>query len=88
MNGMRNLVDITTEPERPLRRPRGLPVTLLAQPGLPHQAFWTFDNGFDDNSKRVMEVHDSSRTADEKRLLHAKNAQLHVLLDRYIEFDQ
>ncbi|MBK9060996.1 MAG: hypothetical protein IPL81_14405 [Flavobacteriales bacterium] len=49
---------------------------------------WTFDNGFDDNSKRVMEVHDSSRTADEKRLLHAKNAQLHVLLDRYIEFDQ
>ena len=91
------------------------PVTLLAQMGLPrsefiwgrdlfskgtpHQAFWTFNNGFgladstqtvvfDDNGKRVIALRDSSRTADEQRLLHAGKAQLQVLLDRYIEFDQ
>ncbi len=91
------------------------PVTLLAQLDLshsrypwgrdlfsnatPHQAFWTFNNGFgiadstqqvvfDDNSKRVIELRDSSRTGDEERLLHAGKAQLQVLLDRYIEFDQ
>lgn len=91
------------------------PVTLLAQLGLPHdrypwgrdlfsndtphQAFWTFNNGFgiadstqevvfDDNGKRVIELRDSSRAADEKRLLHLGKAQLQVLLDRYMEFDQ
>lgn len=92
-----------------------IPVTLLAQLGLPHsrypwgrdifsngtphQAFWTFNNGFgiadstqavvfDDNSKRIIELRDSSRTTDEQRLLHAGKAQLQVLLDRYMEFDQ
>lgn len=91
------------------------PVTLLAQLGLPrsefiwgrdlfskdtpHQAFWTFNNGFgladsvqtvafDDNGKRVIELRDSIRIADEERLIHAGKAQLQVLLDRYIEFDQ
>jgi phosphoglycerol transferase MdoB-like AlkP superfamily enzyme len=91
------------------------PVTLLAQLGLPHsqypwgrdlfsnaaphQAFWTFNNGFgiadstqevvfDDNGKRVIELRDSSRTADAQRLLHTGKAELQLLLDRYMEFDQ
>ncbi|MBK8581621.1 MAG: sulfatase-like hydrolase/transferase [Flavobacteriales bacterium] len=91
------------------------PVTLLAQMGLrpsqypwgrdlfsnatPHQAFWTFNNGFgiadstqevvfDDNGKRVIELRDSSRTIDAQRLLHTGKAELQLLLDRYMEFDQ
>ncbi|MBZ0206850.1 MAG: sulfatase-like hydrolase/transferase [Flavobacteriales bacterium] len=71
----------------------------LFSEGTPHTAFWTFNNGFgiadstqklvfDDNSKRVIELGDSSNTADAERLLHAGKAQLQVLLDRYIEFDQ
>lgn len=65
----------------------------------PHSAFWTFNNGFgiadstqevvfDDTGKRVIELRDSSRTADADRLLHAGKAELQVLLDRYIQFDQ
>ena len=65
----------------------------------PHSAFWTFNNGFgiadstqevvfDDDGRRIIELRDSSRTADTERLLHAGKAELQVLLDRYIEFDQ
>lgn len=65
----------------------------------PHTAYWTFNNGFgiadstqqvvfDDRSKRVIEIRDSSRTADEQRLLNAGKAELQLLLDRYMEFDQ
>ncbi|MBP9161482.1 MAG: hypothetical protein WBO28_05665 [Flavobacteriales bacterium] len=43
---------------------------------------------FDDNGKRVIELRDSSRTADAQRLLHAGQAELQLLLDRYMEFDQ
>lgn len=91
------------------------PVTLLAQLGLPHQqfiwgrdlfcnatphdAFWTFNNGFgmadstqevvfEDNSKRLIELRDSSRTPDAERLLQAGKAELQTLMDRYMEFDQ
>jgi hypothetical protein len=63
------------------------------------QAFWTFNNGFgiadstqevvfDDNGKRVIELRDSSRTIDAQRLLHTGKAELQLLLDRYMEFDQ
>ena len=65
----------------------------------PHTAYWTFNNGFgiadstqqvvfDDRSKRVIEIGDRSRTADEQRLLNAGKAELQLLLDRYMEFDQ
>lgn len=91
------------------------PVTLLAQMGLPHarfmwgrdlfsgatphQAFWTFNNGFgiadstqevvfDADGQRMIELRDSSRTRDADRLLHAGKAELQTLLDRYLEFDQ
>lgn len=64
-----------------------------------HDAFWTFNNGFgladsaqqvafDANGGRVIELRDSSRTADAERLLRSGKARLQVLLDRYIEFDQ
>lgn len=92
-----------------------LPVTLLAQLGLPHAeftwgrdlfstatphaAFWTFNNGFgiadstqevvfDAVGKRVIALRDSGRTADAERLLLKGKAELQVLLDRYIRFDQ
>ncbi|MBS1568479.1 MAG: sulfatase-like hydrolase/transferase [Bacteroidetes bacterium] len=65
----------------------------------PHSAFWTFNNGFgmadssqevvfDAEGKRIIELRDSSRTADGQRLLHQGQATLQLLLDRYIEFDQ
>ena len=43
---------------------------------------------FDDNGKRVIELRDSSRTIDAQRLLHTGKAELQLLLDRYMEFDQ
>lgn len=71
----------------------------LFSPAKPHAAFWTFNNGFgiadstqeivfDDNGKRVIELRDSSRTVDAERLLRYGQAELQVLLDRYIRFDQ
>ena len=65
----------------------------------PHSAFWTFNDGFgiadstqevafDATGDRVIELRDSSRAADAERLLHAGKAELQVLLDRYIQFDQ
>lgn len=71
----------------------------LFSQGTPHSAFWTFNNGFgiadsaqavvfDANGEQVIEVRDSSRTADEQRLLRVGKAQLQVLLDQYIGFDQ
>jgi hypothetical protein len=66
---------------------------------VPHSALWTYNNGvgladsvqtvvFDNDARRVIELRDSTRTADEGRLLHQAKAQLQVLLDQYIEFDQ
>ncbi|MBZ0207692.1 MAG: hypothetical protein K8H89_15355 [Flavobacteriales bacterium] len=43
---------------------------------------------FDDNGKRMIELRESSKTADAERLLQNGKAQLQVLLDRYVEFDQ
>lgn len=65
----------------------------------PHAAFWTFNNGFgmadssqelvfDADGKRTIELRDSTRQADADRLLHAGQATLQLLLDRYLEFDQ
>lgn len=65
----------------------------------PHSAFWTFNNGFgmadsaqaiafDANTGLVIELRDSTRQADQKRLLQLGKAQLQVLLDQYIRFDQ
>lgn len=66
---------------------------------VPHSALWTYNNGvgladsvqtvvFDNDAQRVIELRDSSRTADEGRLEHLAKALEQVLLDRYIEFDQ
>jgi phosphoglycerol transferase MdoB-like AlkP superfamily enzyme len=66
---------------------------------VPHSALWTYNNGvgladsvqtvvFDNDARRVIELRDSTRTADESRLIHQAKAQLQVLLDQYIEFDQ
>lgn len=65
----------------------------------PHSAFWTFNNGFgladstqsitfDANGGLVIELRDSTALADKERLLELGKAQLQVLLDRYIGFDQ
>jgi phosphoglycerol transferase MdoB-like AlkP superfamily enzyme len=66
---------------------------------VPHSALWTYNNGvgladsvqtvvFDNDAQRVIELRDSSRAADEGRLVHLAKAQEQVLLDQYIEFDQ
>ncbi|MFT3886417.1 MAG: sulfatase-like hydrolase/transferase [Flavobacteriales bacterium] len=71
----------------------------LYDPGVPHSAFWTYDDGFgiadsvqtivfDETGQRVIELRDSTRTADEQRLLRDGKAQLQVLIDRYMAFDQ
>lgn len=71
----------------------------LFDPGVPHRAFWTYNNGFgtadsvqevvyDEDSHRIIELRDSTRTADEQRLLREGAAQLQVLLDRYIGYNQ
>lgn len=71
----------------------------LYDPAVPHSAFWTFNDGFgiadsvqtvvfDETGKRVLELRDSTRTADEQRLLRDGKAQLQVLIDRYMAFDQ
>lgn len=71
----------------------------LFDPGVPHDAFWTFNDGFgladgaqsvsyDEAAHRTIEVRDSSRTADRDRLLRIGKAQLQVEMDRYIGFDQ
>lgn len=68
-------------------------------PGVPHDAFWTFNEGlgiadssqtvvFDEVGQRITAVRDSSRTADRDRLLLNGKARLQVLLDRYIGFNQ
>ncbi len=68
-------------------------------PTVAHRAFWTFDEGFgiadsvqtvvwDHVGQRVLELRDSSRTADRDRLLREGRAELQVLLDRYIGFNQ
>lgn len=65
----------------------------------PHSAFWTFNNGFgmadstqevafDATGNRMIELRDSSSTANTERLLRSGKATLQVLLDRYMEFDQ
>jgi phosphoglycerol transferase MdoB-like AlkP superfamily enzyme len=71
----------------------------LFDPTLPHRAFWTFNEGFgmadsvqavvyDEGSKHVIELGDSSRTADRDRLLREGQVNIQVLLERFIEFDQ
>ena len=71
----------------------------IFDPTVPHSAFWTFNEGFgiadssqivvmDAISKRTTELRDSSRTADRDRLLRNGKAQLQLLLDQYIGFNQ
>ncbi len=71
----------------------------LLAAGLPHNAFWTFNNGFgladssqqiayDAAGQRLIELRDSSRMADAARLEELGKAQLQVLLQRYMAFDQ
>jgi phosphoglycerol transferase MdoB-like AlkP superfamily enzyme len=71
----------------------------LYDPSVPHSAFWTFNDGFgladsvqtvvfDETGQQVIELRDSARTADEQRLLRDGKAQLQVLIDRYMAFDQ
>lgn len=70
-------------------------------PDVPHDAFWTFNEGFgiadssqavvfDEVGNRVVELRDSSDTKDRDRdrLLGDGKARLQVLLDRYIGFNQ
>ena len=68
-------------------------------PGVPHDAFWTFNEGFgiadstqavvfDEVGKRVVELRDSSDTEARDRLLDGGKARLQVLLDRYLGFNQ
>lgn len=67
--------------------------------GVAHHAFWTFNNGFgiadstqqlvfDAEGGRLLELRDSTRTADKDRLEALGKAKLQVLLDEYIHFDQ
>ncbi len=68
--------------------------------GYPHFAFWTFDDGFgiadadqtvvfDNVGKRVLQVRDSSATAQaNSELLKKGEALEQVLLERYIELSQ
>lgn len=71
----------------------------LLSPATPHSAFWTFNNGFgladsaqaiafDANGGLVIELRDSTDHRGQERLLQLGKAQLQVLLDRYIGFDQ
>jgi phosphoglycerol transferase MdoB-like AlkP superfamily enzyme len=64
-----------------------------------HAAFWTFNNGFgmadssqevvfDADGKRTIELRDSTRQADAERLLRNGKAELQLMLDRYMAFDQ
>ena len=73
--------------------------TDLFDPTVNHSAFWTFDEGFgtadsvqtvvwEHVGRRVVELRDSTRTKDRERLLQDGKAQLQVLLDRYIGFNQ
>ncbi len=66
---------------------------------VPHNAFWTFNNGFgmadssqqiayDATGQRLIELRDSSRMGDAERLEELGKAQLQMLLDRYMAFDQ
>lgn len=66
---------------------------------VPHDAFWTFNEGFgiadstqtvvcDAVGDRVIELRDSSRVADRDRLLRNGQVRLQILLDRYIGFNQ
>lgn len=68
-------------------------------PSVPHDAFWTFNEGFgiadsaqavafDEVGQRVVELRDSSDTNDRDRLLDQGKARLQVLLDRYLGFNQ
>lgn len=65
----------------------------------PHDAFWTFNDGFgiadstqavvfDEVGNRIVELRDSTDTKDRDRLLGDGKARLQVLLDRYIGFNQ
>ncbi|MCC7501600.1 MAG: LTA synthase family protein [Flavobacteriales bacterium] len=71
----------------------------LFDPTVSHSAFWTFDEGFgmadsvqtvvwEHVGQRVVELRDSTRLQDRDRLLQDGKAQLQVLLDRYIGFNQ
>lgn len=68
-------------------------------PTIPHDAYWTFNEGFgiadsvqtvvyDAVGQRITEVRDSVRIVDRDRLLREGQARLQVLLDRYIGFNQ
>lgn len=68
-------------------------------PTVPHDAYWTFNEGFgladsaqtvvlDAVGQRITELRDSTRIGDRDRLLRDGKARLQVLLDRYIGFNQ
>lgn len=67
--------------------------------GTRHDAFWTFNEGFgiadstqavvfDEAGQRVIELRDSTATKDAERLLRQGKAQLQLLIDSYMRFDQ
>lgn len=67
--------------------------------GTRHDAFWTFNDGFgiadstqavvfDEAGQRVIELRDSADTKDRERLLRQGKAQLQLLIDQYMAFDQ
>ncbi len=71
----------------------------LFDTSVPHDAYWTFNDGFgiadsaqtvvfDAVGQRVKETREPTRTADRDRLLRDGQARLQVLLDRYIGFNQ
>jgi hypothetical protein len=43
---------------------------------------------FDADGKRTIELRDSTRQADAERLLRNGKAELQLMLDRYMAFDQ
>ena len=71
----------------------------VLDPTVPHDASWTFNDGFgiadsaqtvvfDAVGQRITELRDSTRVGDRDRLLRDGQARLQVLLDRYIGFNQ
>lgn len=71
----------------------------LFDPGTRHDAFWTFNDGFgiadstqavvfDEAGQRLIELRDSTNTQDAERLLRQGKAQLQLLIDQYMAFDQ
>ncbi len=71
----------------------------LFDPSVPHDAYWTFNEGFgsadssqtvvfDAVGQRITELRDSTRVGDRDRLLREGQARLQVLMDRYIGFNQ